>query len=267
MYLYFLTNERTTLCGIYRLSIRYILFETSLLMGEVEEAMKELEAKTIYYNGWIIIKNYKKHQSKSPKIKEGIKREEADIPQEIKDFAYSIDTVSIHIDKPVLILKPIPKLKLKKKLHKKENSHSPDGSLGEKDFLNVQPMCNQSTTNGFSIVEDTKTKKRKSSAKKKKDLEDFDKFWVAYPRKAGKGGARKAFAKALKKTTADTLISAVERQKYQEQWTKDDGTYIPHPATWLNQECWEDEVKGGYSQKESDRDIDWSKVELPIINP
>ncbi len=53
----------------------------------------------------------------------------------------------------------------------------------------------------------------------------------------------------------------------QEQWTKDDGTYIPHPATWLNQECWEDEVKGGYSQKESDRDIDWSKVELPIINP
>ena len=67
LYLYFLTNERTTLCGIYRLPIRYILFETGLLIGEVEEAMKELEAKTIYYNGWIIIKNYKKHQSKSPK--------------------------------------------------------------------------------------------------------------------------------------------------------------------------------------------------------
>ena len=254
LYLYFLTNERTTLCGIYRLSIRYILFETSLLMGEVEEAMKELEAKTIYYNGWIIIKNYKKHQSKSPKIKEGIKREEADIPQEIKDLAYSIDTVSIHIDKPVLILKPIPKLKLKKKLHKKENSHSPDGSLGEKDF-------------NTSLVDEETKQKRKSSAKKKKDLEDFDKFWAAYPRKTAKGGARKAFAKALKKTTIDILMSAVEKQKYQEQWTKDDGTYIPHPATWLNQECWEDEVKGGYSQKESDRDIDWSKVELPIINP
>jgi len=145
------------------------------------------------------------------------------------------------------------KLKKEKNIKNTHTGHSPDGSLGEKDF-------------NTSLVDEKTKQKRKSSAKKKKDLEDFDKFWIVYPRKAGKGGARKAFAKALSKTTADILISAVEKQKYQEQWTKDDGTYIPHPATWLNQECWEDEVGGGYSQKESDRDIDWSKVELPDIN-
>ncbi len=30
-------------------------------------------------------------------------------------------------------------------------------------------------------------------------FDDFDEFWTAYPRKVGKGGARKAYAKAVKK--------------------------------------------------------------------
>ena len=240
LYLYFLTNERTTLCGIYSLPIRYILFETGLTMIEVEESMKELKEKTIYHDGWIIIKNYKKHQSKSPKIKQGIKREEADIPQEIKDLAYSIDTVSIGIDKPVLKLKLKPIPKLKKKIYKKN--------------LNT------------SLVVCDEKEKRKSSAKKKKVLEDFDEFWKAYPRKTAKGGARKAFVKALKKTTVDVLISAVEEQKYQEEWTKDDGKYIPHPATWLNNERWEDEVTGVRKPKKEIEDIDYMSIELPDIN-
>jgi hypothetical protein len=69
----------------------------------------------------------------------------------------------------------------------------------------------------------------------------FDRFWEAYPRKTGKGGARKAFAKALLKIGgADpqaALMVALERVK--PTWTE--GRYIPHPATWLNDERWEDE--------------------------
>jgi len=151
LYLYFLTNERTTLCGIYRLPIRYVSFETSLKKKEIEVAMEELEEKITHHDGWIIIKNYKKHQSRSPKIKQGIKREEVDIPQEIKDLAYSMDTVSIGIDKPVLILKPILKPKLiKKKIYKKD--------------LNI------------SLVDENTKQKRKSSAKKKKDYEHLGEF-------------------------------------------------------------------------------------------
>ena len=40
----------------------------------------------------------------------------------------------------------------------------------------------------------------------------------------------------------DVLIAAIERQKQSQQWIKDDGQYIPNPATWLNQGRWEDEV-------------------------
>lgn len=71
----------------------------------------------------------------------------------------------------------------------------------------------------------------------------FDRFWKVYPKKVGKIAARKAFDKARQKTgvTVETLISAVEKQKKWAQWERDNGSYIPNPATWLNQGRWEDE--------------------------
>lgn len=68
--------------------------------------------------------------------------------------------------------------------------------------------------------------------------DDFERFWSVYPKKVGKGEAKKAFSKVS--VAVDTLIQAVERQKRSEQWSKDGGRYIPNPATWLNQGRWDD---------------------------
>lgn len=72
----------------------------------------------------------------------------------------------------------------------------------------------------------------------------FETFWQAYPRKVAK---QKAFASFVKlKPTEEmtaTLVAAVERHKKTNQWQRDNGEYIPHPTTWLNQGRWEDEVK------------------------
>lgn len=68
---------------------------------------------------------------------------------------------------------------------------------------------------------------------------DFDEFWAVYPKKVGKGEARKAFQKV--KVPVAALIAAVEQQKKSAQWQRDNGQYIPYPATWLNQGRWEDE--------------------------
>lgn len=71
--------------------------------------------------------------------------------------------------------------------------------------------------------------------------EDFEKFWSAYPRKAGnKQKAFDAFKKAG--VPLETLLSAIETQKQSAQWTKDDGQFIPHPTTWLNGKRWEDQL-------------------------
>jgi len=71
---------------------------------------------------------------------------------------------------------------------------------------------------------------------------DFDMFWKAYPRKVAKKDAARAFAKAKDRPPIDDLIAEVELQCKSEEWRKDGGRYIPHPATWLNRGGWEDEV-------------------------
>lgn len=67
----------------------------------------------------------------------------------------------------------------------------------------------------------------------------FEAWWKLYPRKIGKGQARKAFKTALSKTDADTLNAGVK--SYVESVAGKDQQYIAHPATWLNGERWDDE--------------------------
>lgn len=75
------------------------------------------------------------------------------------------------------------------------------------------------------------------------DARDFDLFWRAYPRKVGKDAATKAWHN-MKPPIPDTaaILNALKLQARQPQWIKDDGQFIPHPATWINQRRWEDEA-------------------------
>lgn len=73
--------------------------------------------------------------------------------------------------------------------------------------------------------------------------ERFAEFWKAYPKKVGKEAARKAFMKI--KPSADLLrrmLEAIREQTASDQWKRDNGQYIPNPATWLNQGRWDDET-------------------------
>lgn len=72
----------------------------------------------------------------------------------------------------------------------------------------------------------------------------FDEFWAAYPKKKAKREAEKAFHK-LKPDTflLAKMIDAIEAQSRSPDWQKDNGQFIPYPATWLNGRRWEDESK------------------------
>ena len=68
----------------------------------------------------------------------------------------------------------------------------------------------------------------------------FERFWSSYPRKIGKQAAKNAWRKAKGKPKVDIIIEVVNQQKQTEQWQKDNGQFIPHPATWINQGRWDD---------------------------
>lgn len=70
----------------------------------------------------------------------------------------------------------------------------------------------------------------------------FDAFWAAYPRRVGKGAARRAWAKALRLAGAEAILGALRAQVAAGLFK--DATYTPFPATWLNQERWDDEIPG-----------------------
>ena len=70
----------------------------------------------------------------------------------------------------------------------------------------------------------------------------FDDFWKTYPRKAAKVAARKAWDKL--KPNDDTLQAILKdiQRRRDGAWKDAEERFIPHPATYLNQRRWEDEV-------------------------
>jgi len=92
--------------------------------------------------------------------------------------------------------------------------------------------------------------KGKGDLDQEKEDGQFDIFWKAYPKKIGKGAARKSWEKI--KPSVDLLgeiLTAIDRQKRSPQWQKERGQFIPNPATWLNQERWSDSVNVEINQK------------------
>lgn len=70
----------------------------------------------------------------------------------------------------------------------------------------------------------------------------FLEFWTAYPRKVGKQEALRIYLKLKPDQELHSkILQAVHEQKASEPWVKDDGAFIPHPKTWLNQGRWDDE--------------------------
>ena len=68
---------------------------------------------------------------------------------------------------------------------------------------------------------------------------EFEQIWPHFPRKVGKGNARKAWIKARRTATFDEIAKPlglfIRNQRNVEQ------RFIPHLSTWLNGERWQDD--------------------------
>jgi len=77
----------------------------------------------------------------------------------------------------------------------------------------------------------------------KTEPDRFDEFWFAYPKKAGKPAAKKAWDKALKRADAQTIIDGARRYAHwlSSAGPKDFRPLPKHPQGWLNDDRWADE--------------------------
>jgi len=99
----------------------------------------------------------------------------------------------------------------------------------------------------------------------------FNEFWSLYPRKIAKATARKAWAKL---SAEQQLMAAKAIDTHCQYWSAKETEleFIPHPATWLNQERWEDElvielkkVKESKEWMFSNEGIEAKAIELGIM--
>jgi uncharacterized protein YdaU (DUF1376 family) len=108
-----------------------------------------------------------------------------------------------------------------------------------------KPMANAntSTSTSTSRVRANNQEKDSLALSRAKSAEGFDEFWHAYPKKRSKEAALKAWKKLKPgKQLKDQIIEAVNRQAKDPDWHRENGQYIPYPASWLNAGGWQDEV-------------------------
>lgn len=80
---------------------------------------------------------------------------------------------------------------------------------------------------------------------------NFDSFWSYYPKKSGRGTARTAYEKQEKlygepSDFLETVLSAIAVQTRYRKQQQGINQFVPpwkNPATWLNAECFTDEVQ------------------------
>lgn len=92
----------------------------------------------------------------------------------------------------------------------------------------------------------TEQKETCASAQMQSEKEpiEFLKFWENYPKKKSKQEALRAWLKLKPDPELQTeILQAIENSKLDPQWLKNNGDYIPLPASWLNGKRWEDELE------------------------
>lgn len=65
----------------------------------------------------------------------------------------------------------------------------------------------------------------------------FEKWWAAYPgnRRFDKSACLRKWERLKLDATADQVMLALGDDVRSDQWRRDEGRFIPHAATWLNQ--------------------------------
>lgn len=127
-----------------------------------------------------------------------------------------------------------------------------NGKLGGRPLKSERlPKNNRAVNSGNPLVthskanQEPRTKNHSNPIVPSGTDELFERFWLAYPNRKNKKGAAKAWAK-LNLVENDLRVAAIRRGlvawKQNDEWTKDGGRFVPHAATWINAERWNDEL-------------------------
>jgi hypothetical protein len=70
LFMYLITNHQTNIAGVYEVSLREVAFDTGIDQEEVKRIFRDRfqpDGKAFYEVGWVVMKNWLRHQTFNPK--------------------------------------------------------------------------------------------------------------------------------------------------------------------------------------------------------
>lgn len=229
LFLYLLTNEHTSWCGIYELEIGQMAFESGIDERDLERSMlPRLSPKIIYLDGWVWVPNWVKHHMSesgnlSPQQKEGITKAMEKVPEQIRDKMKEIESGSIPYTYPM------------------GGVSASSLSFALSSSFASAPQTHEDIPIGFDQKEKKKTARGNTTG--------FQSFWEVYPRKEDKMSAMAIWRNL---SVGERLLAMTDMQTRpkSKDWLKEKGKYIPLAKNYLEGKRWEDE--GVVITKETD---------------
>ena len=252
LYLYFLTNPHTNICGCYQVAKNQITRETGLEWSDVAQCIARMQDVhgVIRYNPdtkEILVVNWSRYNwSRSPKVRDAV----LSVAKHIRDPEYReiirqmVETHWAETPEPA-----------KEERTKEENRNQNTETRTQK------PETDNSISNRkYRYPMDRVSETEPESSRVCVDQAEFETFWAAYPRAIRKEEAKVAFEAAA--VPLETLLSAIEAQKKTDAWKRG---VIPAPARWLKEHRWTDSVQTGQGSPVTDSGFQPGDAELKAI--
>lgn len=92
LFLYLLTNRRTTSCGAFEITLRAIAFETGIDMDRVEELLESFGERVQWFPGHqvIFVRNFYRRQKPNASFTTNAQRAAANLPREVRDTVFAV---------------------------------------------------------------------------------------------------------------------------------------------------------------------------------
>lgn len=223
MYLYFLTNPHTNLCGCYEISSRQIAFEIGYKRDQVEKLIQSLQEKRVIVYSTdsreLLLVNWHKYNwTSSEKLRKPLREEvkkvkKSEFRRYLERILYGIDTVS------------------------DDEGYGSDTTDLFCSVSDADLICSDSVT-----VSDTVSDLICSASNQNSIASDFEELWKLYPRKQGKRNAFEAYKKARKDGIPDEEIrSGIESYSEYIRISGIEPQFVKMGGTFFNQRAWNDD--------------------------
>lgn len=137
----------------------------------------------------------------------------------------------------------------------KREQENNGGRFGEVTFITQEPLAEN------PLAENPSLKKTidKNTIDKNKEREQFDEFWAIYPKKVDKTQAIRMFKRVLHRATFEEILAGVIRLANDPNLPTEK-RFIKNPATWLNNDGWQEGPLPERKQKKQRQETDWDAL-------